>query len=95
MSNQPSSAQAPVDNYDDVILPNHDVAGQEKAPKGYGKPPAPPPTENYSVVTKCAKVVVQNEGPMEYNRLLHEHQHAASASTARNQECYSTLTDPR
>lgn len=92
VSSQPSSAQFPADNYDDIILPNRDVTRQESGPKGYGKPPAPPPTENYSVVTKGAKVVVQEKHPMEYNCL---HQHAVSTSAQRKLEGYSKLTDVR
>lgn len=103
-----SSARATKDDYDDVILSNYDVVArdenlisQKSKGKGYGKPPAlPPPSEaeaqrevsEYSLVTKGAKVVIDERSQAEYNHLMHQHQHSASASTAtKTPECYSKL----
>lgn len=102
LSSPPSSARIPADNYDDIILPNRNIIGQDKDPgKGYGKPPAMPPTEvkgqvlEYCEVTEGAKVVVQGAGQTQYNHLVHQHQHSASTSMAMKPkqllECYSNL----
>lgn len=103
--NPPGSSRAQKeDNYDEIILSNYDdVAGDENLisqskGKGYGKPAAlPPPSETeaqreYSMVTKGAKMVIEEASQAEYNHLVHQHQHSASTSMAtKTPECYSKL----
>lgn len=91
----PAQPPGPGTNYDDVVLSNYDVIGEDESLRlrselkgsGYGKPPAPPPPATPEVLEYSTVAPGPGVGSggrvkqMEYSLLSHHHTESTSAPT--------------